>query len=67
MTGALDFLKSVYGVFGFSFQLKLSTRPEKYLGEIEMWNEAEKVCILKTQFSTYFSLEANCKTCSSRQ
>ncbi|CAH0388747.1 unnamed protein product [Bemisia tabaci] len=42
MTGALDFLKSVYGVFGFSFQLKLSTRPEKYLGEIEMWNEAEK-------------------------
>ncbi|GFY76616.1 threonine--tRNA ligase 1, cytoplasmic [Trichonephila inaurata madagascariensis] len=42
INGALDFLKHVYGVFGFSFQLKLSTRPENYLGEIEMWNDAEK-------------------------
>lgn len=40
--GALDFLKHVYGVFGFTFQLKLSTRPDNYLGEIEMWNDAEK-------------------------
>lgn len=29
-------------VFGFTFQLRLSTRPEKYLGEIETWNYAEK-------------------------
>jgi threonyl-tRNA synthetase len=43
MLGALNFLKHVYSVFGFSFQLVLSTRPEKYLGEISMWNEAEKV------------------------
>lgn len=43
MLGALDFLKSVYSIFGFSFQLVLSTRPQKFLGEIEMWNEAEKV------------------------
>lgn len=41
--GALEFLKCVYGIFGFSFQLVLSTRPEKYLGEIEVWNNAEKV------------------------
>ncbi|KAL3288602.1 hypothetical protein HHI36_003040 [Cryptolaemus montrouzieri] len=39
---ALDFLKHVYSIFGFSFNLVLSTRPEKYLGEIEMWNQAEK-------------------------
>ncbi|KAJ2471050.1 threonyl-tRNA synthetase [Coemansia sp. RSA 2322] len=39
--GALDFLRDVYGVFGFSFDLKLSTRPEKYLGEIEVWDRAE--------------------------
>jgi Threonyl-tRNA synthetase len=43
MLGALSFLKHVYSVFGFSFQLVLSTRPEKYLGEISMWNEAEQV------------------------
>ncbi|GFV07624.1 threonine--tRNA ligase 1, cytoplasmic [Trichonephila clavipes] len=42
INGALDFLKHIYGVLGFSFQLKLSTRPENYLGEIEMWNDAEK-------------------------
>jgi threonyl-tRNA synthetase len=40
--GALDFLKTVYGIFGFNFDLKLSTRPEKFLGEIETWNKAEK-------------------------
>nr|CAH8823128.1 unnamed protein product [Trichobilharzia regenti] len=38
----LDFLRYVYGVFGFSFELYLSTRPEKFMGEIEMWNRAEK-------------------------
>nr|CAB3266818.1 threonine--tRNA ligase, cytoplasmic [Phallusia mammillata] len=42
MAGALDFLKTVYGVFGFTFKLFLSTRPEKFLGDIEMWNDAEK-------------------------
>lgn len=42
MKGCLDFLKHIYSIFGFTFDLVLSTRPEKYLGEIEMWNEAEK-------------------------
>ncbi|XP_066245938.1 threonine--tRNA ligase 1, cytoplasmic isoform X1 [Euwallacea similis] len=42
MKGCLDFLKHIYSVFGFTFDLVLSTRPEKYLGEIEIWNEAEK-------------------------
>lgn len=46
VTGALNFLKDVYTIFGFSFQCNLSTRPDKYLGDIEMWNDAEKVCIL---------------------
>ena len=36
-----DFLKYVYGVFGFEFKMELSTRPEKYVGEIETWNGAE--------------------------
>uniref|UniRef100_A0A673YDW5 threonine--tRNA ligase n=1 Tax=Salmo trutta TaxID=8032 RepID=A0A673YDW5_SALTR len=42
MKGCLDFLRCVYDVFGFSFQLHLSTRPEKYLGDIAIWNQAEK-------------------------
>ncbi|KAL1959875.1 hypothetical protein VTO42DRAFT_1020 [Malbranchea cinnamomea] len=39
--GLFDFLRAVYGLFGFSFKLKLSTRPEKYLGKLETWDFAE--------------------------
>ena len=39
----LAFLRHVYDIFGFTFKLNLSTRPEKYMGDIEMWNTAEKV------------------------
>lgn len=42
MLGALDFLNHVYSVFGFTFDLCLSTRPEKYLGDLAVWDEAEK-------------------------
>ena len=45
MAGCLDFLKCIYGVFGFPFQLRLSTRPEKFLGEVEEWDAAEKVSL----------------------
>ncbi|KAL8102432.1 hypothetical protein AgCh_027061 [Apium graveolens] len=37
----LDFIKYTYDLFGFSFDLKLSTRPEKYLGDLETWEKAE--------------------------
>lgn len=41
IVGAFDFLYAVYGLFGFSFKLKLSTRPEKYIGDIAVWDMAE--------------------------
>jgi threonyl-tRNA synthetase len=37
----LQFLQHVYGVFGFSFELNLSTRPKNFLGEIATWDKAE--------------------------
>ncbi|XP_045584758.2 threonine--tRNA ligase 1, cytoplasmic isoform X3 [Procambarus clarkii] len=40
--GCLEFLSAVYDSFGFEFLLKLSTRPEKFLGEIQFWNDAEQ-------------------------
>lgn len=40
--GCLEFLSFVYKTLRFSFNLVLSTRPEKYLGAVEEWNEAEK-------------------------
>lgn len=39
----LDFLRSIYGLFGFEFSLKLSTRPPKYLGDAKTWDNAEKL------------------------
>ena len=39
--GLFDFLKVIYGLFGFTFKLKLSTRPEKYLGDVASWDHAE--------------------------
>ena len=41
INGLFDFLKVIYGLFGFTFKLKLSTRPDKYLGDIATWNHAE--------------------------
>ncbi|KKK14914.1 hypothetical protein P175DRAFT_0504100 [Aspergillus ochraceoroseus IBT 24754] len=42
IAGLFDFLQSIYGLFGFTFKLKLSTRPEKYLGELSTWDYAEE-------------------------
>ena len=28
--------------FGFEFKMELSTRPEKYVGDLDTWNSAEK-------------------------
>ena len=36
-----DFMSSFYGMLGLTFRLKLSTRPDKYLGEIATWDAAE--------------------------
>jgi len=42
ISNALKFMEHVYGIFGFKFKLELSTRPEKFLGEISVWDAAEK-------------------------
>ncbi|KAI1263314.1 threonyl-tRNA synthetase [Xylariaceae sp. FL1019] len=38
-----DFLREMYGLLGFSFKLHLSSRPDKYMGELETWNNAERM------------------------
>ena len=40
--GALNFMKTVYDCFGMTYKLELSTRPEKALGEVSVWDAAEK-------------------------
>ena len=41
VTGALDFMQSVYNTFGMKYKLELSTRPKKALGEKVLWDYAE--------------------------
>jgi threonyl-tRNA synthetase len=41
VASALDFMQHTYGIFGFQFELDLSTRPKKALGKKELWDMAE--------------------------
>lgn len=36
-----DFLRTVYAKLGFAFKMKLSTRPDNFMGEISTWDKAE--------------------------
>ena len=41
MAALFDFFKTVYGNFGLTFKMKLSTRPEGHLGDVATWDDAE--------------------------
>lgn len=38
---ALKIIDEVYKIFGFEYSVELSTRPDNFMGEIELWDEAE--------------------------
>jgi threonyl-tRNA synthetase len=46
INGVIDFVQDVMKVFGFDFEMEISTRPEHFIGNLEDWNQAES--ILKT-------------------
>lgn len=53
----LQMLKYVYDIFGFQFSMCLSTRPEKAMGEVEVWNRAEEMLKSSlTQFGKEWSI-----------
>ncbi len=37
----IGLVDTIYSAFGLPYEIKLSTRPDDFLGEIELWNEAE--------------------------
>ncbi|MEC1177776.1 threonine--tRNA ligase [Metasolibacillus meyeri] len=39
---ALKIIDHVYKVFGFEYEIELSTRPDDYMGELALWEQAEK-------------------------
>ncbi len=37
----MDIAEELYGTFGLSYKAELSTRPDDFMGDIEVWNQAE--------------------------
>jgi threonyl-tRNA synthetase len=42
ITGVLDLVREFYGTFGLTPIFRLATRPEKFLGTAEQWDQAEE-------------------------
>lgn len=38
----INFIDRIYSVFNLTYSIELSTRPEKYIGTIEIWDKAEE-------------------------
>jgi threonyl-tRNA synthetase len=55
INGILDMMITFYNNFGFEFDFRLATRPEKFAGTEENWNRAEKELeeALKSKKLTY--------------
>jgi len=43
VAGVIDLVDRFYRVFGFDYRVELSTRPEKALGSVEMWDKATAI------------------------
>lgn len=41
ITNSIEFTRTVYDNFDFTFSLCLSTRPESYMGDLSLWDDAE--------------------------
>ncbi len=41
VSALLGLIEQIYTAFDMGYSIKLSTRPEKYMGELEVWNRAE--------------------------
>ena len=39
----IEYIKKFYSYFGFQYSAELSTRPEKFIGDAELWKSAEDI------------------------
>jgi threonyl-tRNA synthetase len=42
LVGVMDFVHDIYNAFGFDYYTKLATKPEKRIGDDEIWERAEE-------------------------
>jgi len=38
----INFIDRIYSIFNLTYSIELSTRPDKYIGDIEVWNKCEQ-------------------------
>lgn len=43
VAGIIELMDLFYSVFGFDYRIELSTRPEKAMGAVELWDQAERL------------------------
>jgi threonyl-tRNA synthetase len=43
INGIIDFVQDVMAIFGFEFEMEISTRPEHFIGREEDWERAESI------------------------
>ena len=43
ITSILKLYDEIYTVFGLDYKIELSTRPDDYIGDIEVWNRSEEI------------------------
>lgn len=57
----LEITQRFYSIFGIEYSFRLGTRPERFMGDIESWNKAEKELkqILKNSGKKYFIMEGD--------
>ncbi|MCX8023203.1 MAG: threonine--tRNA ligase [Syntrophorhabdaceae bacterium] len=39
----IDFIRDTMKIFGFEYEMEISTRPEKFIGSLEDWDKAENI------------------------
>ena len=54
----LELYDYVYSIFGLNYSIELSTRPESFIGEVAVWDEAEKA-LEKACLATGHSFKIN--------
>ncbi|MEK7634654.1 MAG: threonine--tRNA ligase, partial [Patescibacteria group bacterium] len=56
-----ELCKKFYGIFNLEYSFRLGTRPDKFLGEIKIWDKAESILkeILKKSGKKYFIAEGD--------
>ena len=59
----LSLYDQIYSIFGLDYAIELSTRPEdNYIGEIEVWNVDNTVCLRKNSLCLLLISEASAQS-----